>query len=149
MKNSLNRSQIYEEIYQDLGNSPDKIFDSMKDVMLFCALIALRKGKSRMKIDKRGGDPIKLDTFRQDDKNIIDIIALIEYGHLEILTDEKNDEKLTMFEEYSNSGMSYLVDRFKGVPNINDILKLVDEFRPENKYHEPIDISSLVMEVLD
>lgn len=128
MKNSLNRSEIYEEVYQDLGNSPDKIFDSMKDVMIFCALIAFRKGKPRKKIEKRGGDPIKLDTFRQDDKNIIDILALIEYGNLEILTDEKTEEKLVMFEEYSNAGMAYILDRFNGVPSSNDIIKLVDGF---------------------
>lgn len=146
MKTSIAKDFEYEDIYQELGNRSDKIFDSMKDVMVFCALIALRKGKEKKSINKRGGESIKIDIFRQDDRNIIDIIALHEYGDLAILTEEMNDVKLTIFEEYANAGISYIVERFKGVPNRMEIRKLVDEFRPETTYKEPIDISDLIME---
>lgn len=148
MKNSIAKAIEYEEAYQVLGNRNDKIFDSMKDVMVFCALIALRKGKSRKAIEKRGGEPIKIDIFRQDDKNIIDIIALHEYENLEILTEEKNDEKLTIFEEYANAGMTYIYERFKGIPTNMEIRKLIDEFRPETTYKEPIDLTDLIMETI-
>ncbi|MBU5310598.1 DNA phosphorothioation-associated protein 4 [Tissierella carlieri] len=149
MKNSIAKALEYEEIYQELGNRNEKIFDSMKDVMVFCALIALRKGKPRKPIEKRGGEPIKVEIFRQDDKNIIDIIALHEYGDLEVITEEKNDEKLTIFEEYANAGMAYIEERFKGIPKEVEIRSLIDEFRPETTYREPINIAELVMESID
>ena len=146
MKNAIAKAYEYEEIFQELGNKSYSIFDSMKDVMVFCALVALRKNQGRKAFEKRGGDPIKIDIFRQDDKNIIDIIAITETNSLEILTIERNDVKLTIFEEYANSGISYIVDRFKGVPSQIEIRQLMEEFRPETKYKEPIDISDLIME---
>lgn len=146
MKNSIAKALEYEEMYQELGNKPYSIFYSMKDVMIFCALIAIRKDKKRKPIEKRGGDPIKIEIFRQDDRNIIDIIALHEYKNLDILTDEMNDEKLKIFEEYANAGISYILERFNGVPSQISLRKLIDEFRPEVLYQEPIDLADLVME---
>lgn len=145
MKTSILKDADFEEIYQKLGNSPDKIFDSMKDIMIFCALIAMRKGMERKPISKRGGEPIKIDIFREDDKNIIDIIALNEYGNLSILTDEMNEEKLNIFEEFSNAGMSYIKESHSGIPEHKDIRKLVDEFRPIYNSEKDIDITELKM----
>lgn len=145
MKTSIAKDLEFEEIYQALGNNADRIFNSMKDLMVFCALIALRKGEERKEISKRGGDPIKIEIFREDDKNIIDIIALHVHGNLNILTEEKNDEKLTIFEEYANAGMSYINNRYNGVPTHLDLRKLVDEYRPEFISVNNIDITDLKM----
>lgn len=149
MKNSIAKALDHEEIYQELGNKSYSIFDSMKDVMVFCALVAIRKNKLRKPIEKRGGDPIKIEIFRQDDKNIIDIIALYESKDINILTEEMNDQKLIIFEEYANAGIAYIKDRFNGVPSQIELRKLIDEFRPEVVYNEPIDIADLIMENIE
>ncbi len=146
MKNSIARSDEYEKFYKALGNSQDSIFDTLKDVMVFCAVLALRKNLSAKPFEKRGGDPIRLDIFKSDDRNIIDIIALTVKNDLSILTEEQSDEKYTLFEEYANAGMAYLVERYSTAPMAHEILALIDEFRPEVTYNEPIDLADLVMD---
>lgn len=145
MKNSISKSQEFEEMIQELGNQPDSIFSSMKDVMIFCALLALHKKQDRRPIGKKGGDSIKIEIFKED-FCIIDIIALFISNDLSILTEERLDEKLTIFEEYANAGVAYLKDRFNITPNAYEVRNIIDELRPEKEYSEPIDLSDLVME---
>lgn len=148
MKSTIAKSNQYEFYYQTLGNGEDKIFDTMKDVMIFSALLAINKSKKKEPFTQKGGDSIKLEVFSQEDKTIIDLIALYEYNDISILSIDRQDEKLEIFEQYANAGMVYLESRFNHIPNEFELRKIVDEFRPEVNYSEKIDLSELIMESL-
>lgn len=148
MKNSIAKDSTYEHVYQQLGNTKESIFGTMKDVMIFCALYAVRKNIHRKTLQKHGGDSIKLDIFIPEE-SIIDIIALNDQKDISILSNERQDEKITIFEEYANAGIANIMDRFVNIPEQSDICRIIDEMRPEVKYDKaPIDLASLVRESL-
>lgn len=66
-KNALRKSVEYEQYFQDLGNKPDKIFDSMKDVFMFAATLGFRM-KKRVTVVTSGGDDISLRYFKDEDE---------------------------------------------------------------------------------
>lgn len=143
MKNSVIRDSEYEYVYQELGNKQASIFETMKDLMVFCALLALRKELSRLPIERRSRDGIKLDSFKNEDKIIIDIIALEITKDIEILTNENHNEKISIFEELANAGMKCLYDSFNQVPSQVELRKFINENLPEMKIESSIDVSSI------
>ena len=114
-KNSLNRSLEYEPYYKALGK-PDKnkeiLFNSIKDVYMLAMVVGF-KYKRKKPIKKSAPDPIKLiGVFNEEDKVIMDIIALYENINekdLSLLTDEKKEDKYKLMEEYANGGMEILI----------------------------------------
>lgn len=113
-KNSLNRSLEYEPYYKTLGK-PDKnkerLFNSIKDVYMLAMVVGF-KYKRKKEIKKSAPDPIKLVIFNEEDKVIMDIIALYENINekdLSLLTDERKDDKYKLVEEYANGGMEILI----------------------------------------
>ena len=146
MKTTIAKAASFENYYQHLGNKEDKLFETMKDVMLFCALLAINKERKREPLLKKGGDSIKFDYFTSNDRTLIDMIALYSTEDISILTNEKHDLKLELFEEYANAGMAYIVNRFNHIPNELEVRTVIYELRPEVTYTEKIDLAELVME---
>lgn len=56
-KMALKKSAEYEQYFQELGNKPDKIFDTMKDVFMFAVTLGFRM-KKRVAFQKSGGEDI-------------------------------------------------------------------------------------------
>lgn len=113
-KNSLNRELEYEPYYKALGKpdkNKEKLFNNIKEVYMLAMTVGF-KYKRKKQIKKSAPDPIRLSIFDEQDKVIMDIIALYENINekdLSLLTDERKDDKYKLMEEYANGGMEILI----------------------------------------
>ncbi|MDW8802466.1 DNA phosphorothioation-associated protein 4 [Clostridium sp. A1-XYC3] len=110
MPRRIFRDEKYENIYQKLCEGEDAIFNQLKDVFLMAACIGYKVG-IRTKLTKRGKD-FPWSVFNGDtDESIINAIALAESNDVKILIDEQeqgHDDRVTIIEEYANTGIEYL-----------------------------------------
>lgn len=145
MKNALNKSEEFEKYFQLLANRPDSIFSTMKDLYIIATIIGFMKGYKKP-FEKSAGEPIRSQYFDQNDKNIMDIIALSENMDLSILTKEREEEKYILIEEYANGGMEILVSNYfnNPLPNIEDLKKIIITFQDKDDLVIKKDISSLL-----
>ena len=139
MKRPISKSEEYEKYFQRLGTQEDKLFLTMKDVMMVALLVGYERGV-RKPFDKSGGDPIKEHLFSADDKNIMDIIALNEKNDITILLDDHEAEKVKIIEEYINGGMETIVEEIcMPVPTMDKLVNFVVSYQQEKKHKKGID----------
>ncbi|MFI8091467.1 DNA phosphorothioation-associated protein 4 [Streptomyces sp. NPDC086080] len=84
-------------------------FNAMVDVLMFAAVLGRDKGK-REPFDK-AGEPIRLALVegRQYGDVLIDMIAVAEEPNdPKILADERQPDRVEIFEEYANGGLNYI-----------------------------------------
>lgn len=145
-KSALRKSAEYEQYFQELGNKPDKIFDSMKDVFMFAATLGFQK-KKRVPIAKSAGEDISLRFFKDEDENIFNIIALTDTGEMSILLpdDEYRDKKYKIIEEYANGGMSFMVDEFcKPIVDEGAFRRFVETFEDTSGEQQKVSLEDIL-----
>ncbi len=151
-KSAMNKSAEYEEYFQELGgNGKNKIFDNMKDVFMFAAAVGYKYNKC-VPFVKRGGEPIGLRHFNEDDKKMIDLLALSVTNDISILfsEDEFVDKKYEIVEGLANGGMDIMVEAFcKPVIDITELFKFVESFEDGTGKIQKIDIASLLRGAMD
>lgn len=84
-------------------------FNAMVDVLMFAAVLGRNKGK-REPFDK-AGEPIRLALIegRQYGDVLIDMIAVAEEPNdPKILADERQPDRVEIFEEYANGGLNFI-----------------------------------------
>lgn len=146
MKSGLNRSDDAEFAFQTLGNMQDRLFDNMKEVYMVALLMGFFH-KYKKPLGKASKDPIRLNIYDANDKNIMDIIALMEKRDLSLLINEEDqfEEKMRMLEEYANGGIELLEKLlFKPMPSYDGLLKFIESYAPENNDEEQVDINSMI-----
>ncbi|CAL9570864.1 DNA phosphorothioation-associated protein 4 [Streptomyces sp. SID6013] len=102
------RPGAHEELISALA-SKDGPFNAMVDVLMFAAVLGRSKGK-RESFDK-AGEPIRLALIegRQYGDVLIDMIAVAEEPNdPKILADERQPDRVEIFEEYANGGLNYI-----------------------------------------
>lgn len=102
------RPAAHEQLINDLQGK-DGPFRAMVDVMMFAAALGRRMGK-REPFEK-AGEPIRLQVMegRLYGDVLIDMIAAAEVkDDPKILADERQSERLEMFEEYANGGLNHI-----------------------------------------
>lgn len=146
MKSGLNRSDDAELVFQTLGNSTDRLFDNMKEVYMVALLMGYFH-KFRKPLGKSSKDPIRINVFDPNDKNIMDVIALMEKKDLSLLINEEDqiEEKMRMLEEYANGGIELLEKQlFQPLPSYDGLLKYVESYAPEHNGEEQVDINIMI-----
>lgn len=148
MKNSFNKPEAYEKYYQNLYRDM-KFFETLKDIFMLSAVLGFKQGV-RLPFDKSGGEPIKDHIFSQEDKDVMDIIALETEKDLKILLNENRDEKYKMIEEYAHAGIKYLVDNIYvgDVTSVESFLNFVCKHAPDSQETTQTDISTMMNNIL-
>lgn len=111
---------------EDDGKGP---FRYQVDVLAFAASLAARR-------DKDGGvpfkeatkEPIRKDIFeRQGYDTLINLLAVYNTGDSEVLadSDQMEDRRATIFEEYANAGLAILEGELRGMVDYVDHLVLL------------------------
>ena len=126
-----------------------RLFETNGDILTFAAALGFKHQK-RTKLGKRSTknpDPVLQDQFR--DPHIINLIAVLETGDPGILaTNEECDKKrVTIFEEYANSGLEILQRELEGVVNYLDQLLLMlslDQNPSTSMEEEDFDLTSFL-----
>ncbi|MFJ5558954.1 DNA phosphorothioation-associated protein 4 [Streptomyces sp. NPDC093250] len=96
----------HEDLISALA-SKEGPFNAMVDVLMFAAVLGRNKGK-REPFDK-AGEPIRLALIegRQYGDVLVDMIAVAEEpDDPKILADERQPDRVKIFEEYANGGLN-------------------------------------------
>ena len=85
------------------------LFDSLKSVLVFAAAVGAREGQSTE--FSGSGEKIALRIFSEaHDIPFMHALALAKTGDVSMLSDDKMEEVLTIFENTAAGGLSYLDD---------------------------------------
>lgn len=102
------RPATHEDLVSALAGKEGP-FNAMVDVLMFAAVLGRNKGK-REPFDK-AGEPIRLALIegRQYGDVLVDMIAVAEEpDDPKILADERQPDRVKIFEEYANGGLNYI-----------------------------------------
>ena len=112
-------------------------FLSIADVLAFAAALGSRRADAGRRELPQGsgalGEPIRREIFEgKDYGTLIDLLAVHATKDPEVLnnTDEQEDLRATIFEEYANGGLHYLETQLKGQHDkTNGLLMVLNQHR--------------------
>jgi dnd system-associated protein 4 len=105
MADRIRRPVEFEKMLNELRDKG--IFKTYKDALVFCACLG-RKRNKRVEF-KKTSEPIHLSIFGSDfDKMVLNSLAVAEDSDPSLLSDEKEDDKIKIFEEYACGGLEIL-----------------------------------------
>jgi len=105
MADRVRRPERHEEMLSDLEKKA--IFKTYKDALLFAASLGFARGK-RLSFSK-SGEPIRLQVFNSEfNRTAMNTLAVAETSDPMYLGEDKEDEKVRIFEEYACGGLEIL-----------------------------------------
>ena len=123
---NVRRNDKYKDVvnllvYGTLNETRDgryKIFNDIKDLIIFSAMVG-KKFERKEKVESSSNTGIIMGTFsgsgsargsRVDQHNVIFMFGLIVFKDINYLRDEKIDQVIDIFEQYSNGGLQIIND---------------------------------------
>ncbi|MEI7687454.1 MAG: DNA phosphorothioation-associated protein 4, partial [Planctomycetota bacterium] len=107
MKDRIRPPEELEKVLDQLKD--DGVFETKQKGMMFAAAIgyALHRDEvDRTEIDQLG-EGIRLEYFRKpDDEDFIDALAVTARGDLKVLADERQDERIDLFQRCAFHGLT-------------------------------------------
>lgn len=86
------------------GASTRAIFRSKQKALMFAAALGWH-GQNPVPLEKRG-EPIRFSVFQSAlDDDFVSSLAVAQTGDLKILSDEREDERIKIFEDYAHAGL--------------------------------------------
>jgi len=118
-------------------------FDTYKDTLVFAAALGFSRHARRSFSDT--DEAIDWDVFKSNDRALINIIAIADSQDLTILSDDRFDDKLTLFEEYANGGLGVIAQEVanQSSPIFEGILDLIDKAKKVEDVGDLPDISKI------
>ncbi len=117
--------------YEDLFNLliDKNIFSSKAQIILLAAAIGYNEGEKTSFSDKESLEPIRIATFDNMGRifpTILNTIAIAETGDTKILSSDRFDDRIRIFEEYACTGLAIL-QRVASDPNeiLDNLLHLI------------------------
>ena len=150
-KTAMNKSAEFEHYFQELGNREGRIFENMKDVYMMAIAVGFKFGQ-KLPFSKSAGEAIALRYFNDEDKKIMDLVALSASDDISILLSEDvhTDRKYKLLEEYANGGMKIMVDTFcRPVIDITEFYKFVESFEGNADVAHKASIVDLLQGAID
>lgn len=121
----------YEDLFKLLTEDKNSVFASKAQVLLFAATIGFNEEKRTTFADKDSYDPIRMATFDNLGRNfkmVLDTLAVADTKDIKILSPEKFDERVLIFEEYACTGLEVLRIRLEGQNSpLDAIIKILSE----------------------
>ncbi|MGW4627695.1 DNA phosphorothioation-associated protein 4 [Streptomyces rubiginosohelvolus] len=103
------RPRAHEDLLGKLTDRKTGTFSTMVEAMMFAALLGRRRGE-RKPFDE-SDEPIRLALMESRDYGevLLDMLGAIEYpDDPKILSADRQPERVLIFEEYANAGLSHL-----------------------------------------
>jgi len=108
----VKRDRRFESLILQLTEGRTSIFQHLKDIMVFAAMVGY-SNKSRRTLESKDAVSIILDTYATDNKDsFIYLLALITNKNATCLKDESLSESINIFEEYCNGGL-YIIESWR------------------------------------
>ena len=134
----INISKDVENLVRKLSGHDDSdgLFDTLAEALAFAAAYGFQKGFKK-DIEDSAQDPISQQVFRNKGLDpLINLIAVVEEADPLVLesTNEKEQERISIFEKYAYGGLLLLKDELEGSPNdVETVLRLIiDEYNQQN-----------------
>lgn len=109
------------------------LFETKQKALMFAAALARWRDAERRTVERKG-TAIRYDIFQRAlDDGYVDALAISAHGNdLKVLAPERDEDRITVFEQYAQSGLEEMIDRFNrpGDP-LEAMLALVEEARAE------------------
>lgn len=107
----------------------EKIFNTLVDLAVFAAIIAIDKGRGRTVVEKNGSEIPERIFINQGKDGLVYMIALMETKEPYVLKDDKKCWRI--FQEYVNTGMSeisgWLSDNPTDATGVDTLLGFITE----------------------
>lgn len=106
MAERVRRPKKFESFLKELTREKG-VFKTYKDVMVFAACLGYHRGK-RVPFDK-SSEPINLQVFSgKFDLMVMNTIGIAELDDPYIMSNNREDEKVAIFEEYACGGLEIM-----------------------------------------
>lgn len=119
---AIKRRKIFDDLVRMLGDrqlegQEKRLFPSMREVQVFAAYL----GYSSSRKGTIEGETLEIDSRifsnSEDAMPAIDLIALASTSDLSILTENREEERIRIFEEYADGGFQILTEWIQECPN--------------------------------
>ncbi len=112
MAERIRRPELYKDLMDELVNEK-KVFQTLKDLMVFAASLGFKRDK-RKSFDK-SAEQIQLHIFSgRFDQTVINAIAVASSKNDPmIMSTDRTDERIRIFEEYACGGLEILQSEFR------------------------------------
>ena len=143
----VRRSSEFDGLLDDLVGK-DKPFDTIRDAQLFAGCLGFSRD-CKLQLGKKQAEPIRWDVMsnRPGTETAVNLIAVLtNEGDPEILSDERFDERMRIFEEYAGGGFSIIRDLVDSStsPAREVLQKLVHDLIPRASDRKTADIRGAV-----
>ena len=111
------------------GQQP--LFETKQKALMFAAALGKWRGQQREPVERKGVG-IRYDVFERTlDDGFLDALAIAETEDLKVLSPERGEERITIFEEYAQAGLREMIARCFDQPGdpLEALLALADETR--------------------
>jgi len=139
----------HEEFINRLCNANDEEyngpFKTKADALAFAAAYGASLGK-RIELSETVRDPIRKVVFDSAGySTLINLLAVADTENPNVLaiTDEKEDERATIFEEYANGGLTSLSSDLANSSNYTNEIVLIIGRASSNNNVDPMDIRNM------
>jgi dnd system-associated protein 4 len=143
----LNRPKDKDELLVQLTEQGP--FDEYRDVLVFAAALGWHE-RRRVQLDARG-EPIRWETAtnRRGTEALVNMIAAVETSDPEILSGDRFDERLQIFEEYANGGLVVLQALLSVDPRpaVDVILEIVQRVAREDESKDAVELAGAADEL--
>lgn len=121
----------------------DGPFATFREVLVFAA--ALGVASQRRVSFEQTSEPIPWEVFGNTAAPTMDMIAAVTSDDIDILADDRIDDRLTIFEEYANGGLEIIRERLANDPRpaLDVILDIVLEHEAAAG-EQPFDLESIL-----
>jgi len=147
--------KLQDAFIEKLRDADDGVgpFSLKVDVLAFAASYGAMIGSSK-KLGDTTKSPIRQDVFHANNYgNLFDLLAVYKTGDANVLdsSDEAQDTRVTIFEEYAKGGLERMEQESKGQIDLTDyILSLVAKYRKDKSSEEHSEAPGLdLSELLD
>jgi dnd system-associated protein 4 len=143
----LNFAKDKRELIEQLaGHRP---FRENRDVLVFAAAVGWHE-KRKVPLAAKD-EPIRWETAtnRRGTEALANMIAAVESGDPEILSDDRFDERLEIFEQYANGGLEVLRGLIDSQPRpaIDVILEVVQQVSRSTDAQDAVNLADAVEEL--
>ena len=136
MTDRVRRPKEFEEFMSELrDDEKNKVFDSYKNCILFCAALCAKQGKNFKESFNESAEPIMLAIFHGEyDKAFINALAIFDTDDAMVISPDREEERIKILEQYACGGLRILQgELFKDISAEKQIIALLKrDILPEN-----------------
>jgi dnd system-associated protein 4 len=144
MPRRAKRPKNKEKIFKKLVNGDEYgLFETMKDVFMIAAIVGYNT-EQKKEFDNYSGQ-IPWSVFNEQDKYLMNIIALADTKNIEIVLEKNSDKKLKIVEEYVNGGIDKIKRQIIDKPGdgLDNLIEfIINDHAEEDKILRDLDLSS-------